>query len=136
MFQLTKYSMEQSPWEAHSHLASQEILLLLWNTRFITVFTRACHWSLCWARCIQSTPFHTISLRSTLILYFHLRLGFPSGIFPSKILYAFFHLHSRILTNWDQIFGHVPVMIPKAPNISLNFIIRTSFRVSFTVFRL
>jgi len=24
--------------------------------RFITVLTRACHWSLSWARCIQSTP--------------------------------------------------------------------------------
>jgi len=23
---------------------------------FIAVFTRACHWSLSWARCIQSTP--------------------------------------------------------------------------------
>jgi hypothetical protein len=25
---------------------------------FITVFTKACHWSLPWARCIQSTPTH------------------------------------------------------------------------------
>jgi len=30
--------------------------------RFITLFTRACHWSLSWARCIQSTTSHPISL--------------------------------------------------------------------------
>jgi len=30
--------------------------------RFITVFTRARHWSAFWARWIQSTPFHRISL--------------------------------------------------------------------------
>jgi hypothetical protein len=32
--------------------------------RFITVFTRALHWSLSWANSIQSTPSHPISLRS------------------------------------------------------------------------
>jgi hypothetical protein len=42
---------------------------------FITVFTRAHHWPLFWARWIQSTPFHPISLPSILMLSFHLRLG-------------------------------------------------------------
>jgi hypothetical protein len=39
------------------------------NRRFITVFTRALHWSLSWARSIQSIPYHTIPfyLRSILI---------------------------------------------------------------------
>jgi hypothetical protein len=32
--------------------------------RFITVFTTALHWSLSWARSIQSIPSHPISLRS------------------------------------------------------------------------
>jgi hypothetical protein len=31
--------------------------------KFITVFTRALHWSLSWARSIQSIPSHPISLR-------------------------------------------------------------------------
>jgi hypothetical protein len=31
--------------------------------RFITVFTRALHWSLSWARSIQSIPYHPISLK-------------------------------------------------------------------------
>jgi hypothetical protein len=61
--------------------------------RFITVFTRALHWSLSWARSIQFTPSHYIYLRSILILSTHLRLGLPSGLlpsgFPTNILYAF-----------------------------------------------
>jgi hypothetical protein len=61
--------------------------------RFITVFTRALHWSLFSPRSIQSIPSHPIALRSILILSTHLRLGPPSGLFPSvfptNILYAF-----------------------------------------------
>jgi hypothetical protein len=57
------------------------------------VFTRALHWSLFWARSIQSIPSHPISLRFILILSTHLRLGLPSGLFysgiPTNILYAF-----------------------------------------------
>jgi hypothetical protein len=51
--------------------------------RFITLFTRAFHWSLSWARSIQSN----------ILLYTQLRLGLPSGLFtsgfPTNILYAF-----------------------------------------------
>jgi hypothetical protein len=36
------------------------------------MFIRACHWSISWARCIQSTPSHPISLKSTPILSSHL----------------------------------------------------------------
>jgi hypothetical protein len=57
------------------------------------VFTRALHWSLSWARSIQSMPYHPISLRSILILSTHLRLDLPSDLYPSgfptNILYAF-----------------------------------------------
>jgi hypothetical protein len=62
---------------------------------FITVFTRALHWSLSRARVIQYTPSHPISLslRYILILSTHLHLGLPSGLFPSgfptNIPYAF-----------------------------------------------
>jgi hypothetical protein len=62
------------------------------NRRFTTVFTRDRIWSLSCATCIQSTASHPISLRSNLILSFHLRLRFQSDLFPSgsliKILYA------------------------------------------------
>jgi len=58
-------SMEQShPWEANSHSASQETLH--GTRRFITVFTRARHYSLSWARWTQSTPSYPISPRSIL----------------------------------------------------------------------
>jgi hypothetical protein len=43
--------------------------------RFITVFTRALHWSLSWVSPIQSLPSHPISPRSILILSTHLPLG-------------------------------------------------------------
>jgi hypothetical protein len=60
---------------------------------FITAFTRALHWSLSWARSIQSVRPHPVPLRSIIILSTHLRLGLPSGLFPSgfptNILYAF-----------------------------------------------
>jgi hypothetical protein len=49
--------------------------------------------SLSWARPIQSTPPQPISPRSILILSTYLRLGLPSGLFPSGFptnhLYAF-----------------------------------------------
>jgi len=52
--------------------------------RFITAFTSARQLSLYWARSIQSIPpHHPTSWKSILILFFHLRLGLPSGLFPS-----------------------------------------------------
>jgi hypothetical protein len=58
------------------------------------MFTRDLQWSLSWVTWIQSTPSHTISLRSILILSYHLCLDLPHGPFPSgfpnKILYACF----------------------------------------------
>ena len=67
--------------------------------RFITAFTSARHLSLSWARSIQSMPPHPTSWRSILILSSHLRLGLPSGIFPSgfptKTLYTPLLAHIR-----------------------------------------
>jgi hypothetical protein len=61
--------------------------------RLVTVFTRAIHWSLSWARSIQSIASHLISPRSILILSTHLRLSVSSGLFPygfpTNILYAY-----------------------------------------------
>ena len=60
--------------------------------RFITALTSVRHLSLSWASPIQSICPHPISWRSILILSTHLRLGLPSGLFPSgfptKNLYA------------------------------------------------
>jgi hypothetical protein len=76
--------VEQSPsWKANNHSVSQEVPRLLWNQMFITVFTTARHWPLSWARCIQFTTSHPISLHSILILSSSLRLGLPSGLLPS-----------------------------------------------------
>jgi hypothetical protein len=51
--------------------------------RFTTVFTRALHWCLSWARSIQFTSPHPVSLRSILILSTHLIFGLPCDLFPS-----------------------------------------------------
>jgi hypothetical protein len=45
------------------------------------VFTRALHWSISWARSVQSTPPHRTSLISILILSTHRYLGLPTGLF-------------------------------------------------------
>jgi len=44
------------------------------------------HWPISCARSIQSTPSHPVSLRSTLILAFILRLGLQNCLFPSGFL--------------------------------------------------
>ena len=60
--------------------------------RFITALTSVRHLSLSWVSPIQSIYPHTTSWRSILILSTHLRLGLPSGLFPSgfptKTLYT------------------------------------------------
>jgi hypothetical protein len=49
---------------------------------FIAVFTRALHWCLSWSRSIESTLAHPSS-RFNLILFTHLCVGLPNGLFPS-----------------------------------------------------
>jgi len=51
--------------------------------RFITALTSLRHLSLFWASPIQSIYPYPTSWRSILILSAHLRLGLPSGLFPS-----------------------------------------------------
>ena len=60
--------------------------------RFITALSSVRHLSLSWTSPIQSIYPHPTSWRSILILSTHLRLGLPSGLFPSgfptKTLYT------------------------------------------------
>ena len=67
--------------------------------RFITALTSVRHLSLSWASPIQSIYPHPTSWRSVLILSTHLRLGLPSGLFPSgfpsKTLYTPLLTHTR-----------------------------------------
>ena len=63
--------------------ASQEIPRIFGTRRFVTLFTSARHLSLSWANSIHSPQSPPISWRSILILSSHLRLGLPSGLFPS-----------------------------------------------------
>ena len=78
--------------------------------RFVTAFTSARLLSLSWASSIQSIPPHPTSWRSILILYSHLPLGLPSGLFPSGFpTKTSLHLSS-------------PTYVPRAPPISFFWI--------------
>ena len=70
--------------------------------RFLTALTSARHLSLSWTSPIQSSYSNPTSLRSILTLSSHLRLGLPSGLFPSgfptSILYT--HFPSPVRATW------------------------------------
>jgi hypothetical protein len=58
------------------------------------VFTRALHWSLSWARSIQSIPSHPISLRSILIIIF--RKYFYMTLFCIVVIDMLEAIHFRV----------------------------------------
>jgi len=76
---INTYSMVQNiTWRADCHSAYQKISCFLYGIwRFITMFTKARHWTLSWASWIQFAPLIPISLRSNLILSSHLCLRLP-----------------------------------------------------------
>ena len=53
--------------------------------KLITAFTKTHQLSLSWVREIQTMPTHHTSWSPVLILSYHLRLGLPSGLFPSGL---------------------------------------------------
>ena len=71
--------------------------------RFITALTSVRHLSLSWGNPIQSTYPHPTSWRSILILFTHLRLGLPNGLFhsgfPTKTLYTPLLPHTLHMTS-------------------------------------
>ena len=85
--------MVQSPsWAANWFAASQEIPRISQNPKVHYRTHSVRHLSLSWASPIQPIYPHPTSWRSILILSTHLRLGLPSGLFPSgfptKTLYT------------------------------------------------
>ena len=71
-------------WESNRSSASQEIPRIVWNPKVHRRIHKCLtHLSLSWVNSIQSMPSHLTSWRSILILFSHLRLGLPSGLFPS-----------------------------------------------------
>ena len=59
----------------------KKLLAFCVTRRFIAVFGKAHHLSLCWARWIQPILCHPVSLRCSVVLSCHLCLGHPNGSF-------------------------------------------------------
>jgi hypothetical protein len=76
--------------EANGLSDIQEIPRLCRTQMFITVFARAHHWTLSWARWLQSISSYPIFIRPVLISY-HLRLCLSSSFFPSDFPAEIWH---------------------------------------------
>jgi hypothetical protein len=93
-------SHQHSPfWEATNCSPTQEFSKSYGTRRFITMFTRARHWSLSWARSVQSIPLHSVYLWSNIVLFFYLQWCLPKDFFVSgspkaKTLFAFLFSHA------------------------------------------
>jgi hypothetical protein len=75
-------SIKHNPsWEANSLLSSQEILCIFSPRKSSAVLKRPHHFSLPCVRWLQSKHSNPDSFNMPVILSFHLRLGFPSGLF-------------------------------------------------------
>ena len=91
-----------TPWsrvlleELTGSAASQEIPHIFGTRRFLTVPTSARHLSLSWANSIQSPQLPPTSWRSILILYSHLHLGLPNGLFPSGWFYIRIYIYIKL----------------------------------------
>jgi hypothetical protein len=76
--------MKQSPsWEANSSSVSQETPRILWNPKVHYRIHKSPPLVPTWANWNKSTPTQKSSLKCILILFSHLYLGLPNGLFPS-----------------------------------------------------
>jgi hypothetical protein len=133
-------SMKQNPQDANSHWAAWEIPCLLCS--FITMFTWAYSSFISWAKWIQSTPYHPLSLSLILILSSYLGLDQLSGFFPLgfliKILYLYFFVPACYMprTSYPPCLGHPNnilwiVHIMKLLIMHFPFIISADFKYIF-----
>jgi len=93
--------VEQSPSsEASSHRDGQEISSILWNLKF--------HYRVHKSPPLYPEPYESVHTITPLTLSSHLRLGLPSGLFPSyfltEVLHIFLFTPMRELVNTHLIF--------------------------------
>jgi hypothetical protein len=83
--------MELSPsWEPANRSAIKNYPKFYGTGTFTTVSARAGHWSLSWARWIKYIPPHQISIKSMLMLSYHLRV--PTCLFRSDLQNPYAHI--------------------------------------------
>jgi hypothetical protein len=79
-------------WNVDSCSAGQEMLYFYKTWKFIPVLTKVCHYIICRASWMQSTPSHTILLRHISVISAHLHQGLSHG--------PFLTLYYQILNNF------------------------------------
>jgi hypothetical protein len=87
--------------------------------RFITVFTRALHWSLPWSRSIRSIPPHPIYLRSILVLSSHVYIFLVVSFLMAFPLKSTMHSSSP-----HACYIYLPTYLPTYPSIHLSTYLR------------
>ena len=92
---LTTWSKSPS-WEVNRFQLVKKFPAFYWTRMFITALKTARHPSLSSARSIEYKPSNPTSWRCILILSSHLRLGLPSGFFPSGLFLTLILLMWRI----------------------------------------
>jgi hypothetical protein len=95
-------------WEARGHSASYEIPSLLWDPRFITVFTKARIRFLCLASLNQSTP--SYFFKPFLILFSHLQVcpKWSLQVFRLESCIHFWPSHACYMPRPCRIFEGIP----------------------------
>jgi len=85
--------------KADSYSAAKGILHFYEACRFCTIFTKAQHWSVTSASCIQLTPSQLPSVGYNLILSSHLHPALPSVLYVDVLQQYFFRFVCHLVTH-------------------------------------
>jgi hypothetical protein len=97
---MLKHDQKYGQNSLHGVVVLQKLTNISWSyflpfkepQRFITTFTRACHWTLTSPNWVRYTPANHISVKAVLILSSYLHLHFPSSLFTAYILTKILYL--------------------------------------------
>jgi len=103
-FDWLTYSMEQSPpWQANSSSASQEISYLSWNSK-VQYHVHKSHWSLSWARWMQSIPQRHVFFNLPCVFF---PLNFTTNIFFLRLSAHTYYMPHPSHPSWSECPCHI-----------------------------